>query len=198
MNYRPYKDQGTEQLVDLLGSGNADALEEIYRQYYNRLMQYGLQTVRIGGKNIVHDAIQEFFMWLAKNYQKVNRIEDFENYAFYSIRQNVKNKSLQKSKEQTSLLMYIDKTGRLEEGNIPSSEDIIVKNEECSQRRSFIRMELNKLPNFLKEVIHLRYFEYKKYPEIANIMNISEQVARNYVSRGIKRLRSSIKGKVQS
>ena len=52
--------------------------------------------------------------------------------------------------------------------------------------------EIEQLPSRQKEVIYLKFFEGFDYLEITGIMSISYQVARNYASRGIKRLREQI------
>jgi RNA polymerase sigma factor (sigma-70 family) len=48
------------------------------------------------------------------------------------------------------------------------------------------------LPPRQKEVLRLRFLEGFDYYEISEIMKISYQVARNYASRGMKRLRSDL------
>jgi RNA polymerase sigma factor (sigma-70 family) len=51
---------------------------------------------------------------------------------------------------------------------------------------------IDQLPSHQKEVIYLRYYKDKSFHEIAQILGIKYQVARNFSYRGIKFLRNKI------
>jgi RNA polymerase sigma factor (sigma-70 family) len=55
-----------------------------------------------------------------------------------------------------------------------------------------VKQAIDDLPPRQKEVLRLRFLEGFDYYEISEIMKISYQVARNYASRGMKRLRSDL------
>ena len=192
--YRPFKNEHSEKLLSLLDSGDSEALEEIYRRNYSRLMRYGMQVTQGVNSDIVQKVIQDFFMWLAKNYKEVHKIHNFELYAFQSIRKNTISLLSAESKRRSKLKLYLSETEQLDKRSVLSHEDESIKIEIQDQQKSLISRELKKLPHSLREAIYFRYFEYKKYPEIAIIMEISEQVARNYVNQAVKRLRANMNG----
>jgi len=55
-----------------------------------------------------------------------------------------------------------------------------------------VQQALASLPTSQREALYLRYFENKSYEEIAEILAVNQQVAYNYVSRGLKRLRQQL------
>ena len=56
-----------------------------------------------------------------------------------------------------------------------------------------LQLLLQKLPARQREVLFLRYYKNQSYQEIAENLDISYQVARNFAYRGIKWLKSKMK-----
>ena len=48
------------------------------------------------------------------------------------------------------------------------------------------------LPAYQKEVLYLRFYENRNYKEIAAILSVNAQVARNYVFRALSVLRKKL------
>ena len=57
-------------------------------------------------------------------------------------------------------------------------------------RRNYVTNLLESLPPNQKEVIYLRNYINMSYAEIAQVMNLSEQVVRNYAYRAMTKLRA--------
>ena len=144
-----------------------------------------MQVTGFQNQNEVEDIIQDFFIWLSENQDKVARITHFESYMFQSIRRNIITRLTQHASVQSSIKKYTLHTERIQN----SPEELKIHQEEMASKTSLIHKELNKLPKYQREVLNLRYFENKSYPEIASILDVSGQVAYNYVHRAIKRLK---------
>lgn len=191
-SYQP-KSAPLDELLRLLAAGDVDALDQIYRRYYSRLIAYGLQLSGRHYRADIQDIVQEFFIWLAQNYDKVSQIRDFEAYLFRSIRRNILLKLGISQNDKTKLNRFLELTANEQQHTQQSPEEAFIRTETLNAHHSLITKELEKLPPYQWEVLYLRYFEGRSYKDIAKILSISDQVARNFASRGIKRLKAQLK-----
>ena len=176
-----------EELLILLADRNINAFSEIYRRFFNPAFLFGLQVC--DQVDLVEDVVQDYFIWLLKNCTKVREVSNFESYVLQSIRKNIYTKLKLNNSKINTRQRYQERSLHL--FNIQQNiEDDLIERETILYRQNLISNELNKLPVRLKEVLYLRYFEEYSYDEIAEILGISNQVARNYASRAIKKLRA--------
>lgn len=175
-----------KKLVQRLAKGDATAIDVLYRLYFKRLKAYGRQIAGKHKGDLVITVIQEFYMWLVKNHQKMEAIEDFELYLFKSVRLNIL--STLKKQEQKDLVAkkYLATSHLNKPQTAPSPEKQLIDQENIQLQKDFIAQELDKLPTYQKEVLYLRYFQNYSYREIGTILSVSEQVARNYAYRAVK------------
>lgn len=181
--------QKTSPLAQRLAAGDESAIAFLYRQYYNRLLLYGLQVAGNFQQHEVEDVIQEFFMWMAEHYPKMAAVEDLEAYLFRSIRRNLHSRYTARQRSQASLKRYFERRLPQDDEFHHSPEQIQVRKEEEQHIQYVIRQQLQQLPDYQREVLYLRYFENRSYSEIADLLTLNHQVVYNYVSRGIKRLK---------
>jgi RNA polymerase sigma factor (sigma-70 family) len=172
-------------LKQQLVAGNPIAIEQLYRQYFHRLLYYGRQAVSQASVEQVEDVIQEFFLWLSQHTHKLREVRNLEAYLFQSVRRNL---YARLRKEQRSQQRQEELAAQLQQA-AESPEKVQIQAEEGQTRRALVRRALSQLPASQREAIYLRYFEDKTYEEIAEILSVNHQVAYNYVSRGLKRLR---------
>lgn len=182
-----------DELLRLLAVGDVDALDQVYRRYYTRLIAYGIQLSGGHRQEDIQDIVQEFFIWLAQNYDKTDQIRDFEAYLFRSIRRNIFLKLGISQANKTKMDRFRRRTESEDDHTSPSPEEAFIRNETNNARQSLVTRELEKLPPYQWEVLYLRYYEGRSYKDIAKILSISDQVARNFASRGIKRLKAQLK-----
>lgn len=163
--------------------GNKEAFASIYNQYLNTLYRYG--TKLCADDEIVRDAIQDVFLdlYLKRGKNKTNP-ENLKYYLILSLKRNLIKK-----------LKRIRKLGEINPGYEITfepgynMEQIMIENEEESEKSRRIEFILNQLPVKQKEALFLRYNESLEYPEIANVMNISVESVRKQVYRAIKTIR---------
>jgi RNA polymerase sigma factor (sigma-70 family) len=180
------------RLARRLAEGDARAIELIYRNFFHKLLYYGVQVAGQHYQNEVEDVIQEFFIWLVQNSAKACQIRDFETYMFQSIRRNLHSRISEEKNGKATFKRYVKRTAPLQESLGLSPEQLKIQKEEVELRSVLLQQELDKLPSCQREVLYLRYFEGKSYPEIAAILSVTYQVAYNYVYRAIKRLKGNM------
>ena len=72
-----------------------------------------------------------------------------------------------------------------------AEQDTILR-EQISNRDHLLHQTVESLPDYLREIVFLRYFQGLSYKEIGDIMQVNEQVARNYAQRAVKRLKEKL------
>ncbi|MDP4289880.1 MAG: RNA polymerase sigma factor [Bacteroidota bacterium] len=153
----------------------------IFKYHFDSLYNYGIKITN--DSEVVKDCIQELFFRIWKNNIDLARVQYLKSYLFTGLRRQILN--------ILELKYYqVDKI-KLEDHFLIefSPEDYFIQQQfEDTQRKNVIQA-LNKLSNKQREAIYLRYFEELEYTEIAKVMNVNLQSAKNTVSRGLDALR---------
>ena len=126
---------------------------------------------------MVEDAIQELFVALWEKRVDFNAIQSLENYLLISLRNNL----IRSQKKLRTVEITMDVSE-------PQTPDLTKLDREARLAKL-----IEKLPTRQREVIFLRYYKNKSYQEIADILGIQYQVARNFSYRAIQVLRKSMK-----
>jgi len=176
-----------EGLKTRISNGDTAALNILYTYYFKRLKLYGIQFSPKLNTFSIEDLIQELFIWIAKNHKKLKEIENLEVYLFCALKKNIhqeiyKNENRQKLKNRFLKSTNADLLER-------SPEKKIIESEKTTNENSYVTSLLNTLPPKQKEVLYLRNYINLSYREIATVMNLSEQVVRNYGFRALQKLR---------
>ena len=191
-NTAPSKEE-LKKIVRQLAKGDAAAIDTLYRLYFKRLKSYGRQIVGKDKEDLVVTVIQEFYMWLVKNHQKMANIEDFELYLFKSVRLNILSTFKKQQQKEIVAKKYLNNTIITQEKSTPSPEEEMIVQEKEQLQKELLAHTLKELPTYQKEVLYLRYFQNYAYREIGEILSVSEQVARNYAYRAVKGMKEIMK-----
>lgn len=180
-------------LFEKLKNGDLSAWENLYKVFFPKLKTYGLQITGYKHEPEIVDAIHELFLWMAKNLDKLQAIHSFEAYLFQSVRKNILSKLSRLVQQQVKNRLY-EQSSFLKNLDIEeiSQEDNLISRENNFENYSKLFTAIQDLPTHLKEIIYLRYYEELSHKEVASILNINEQVARNYLSRAIKKLKKAL------
>ena len=163
--------------------GRSEALRDVYVRSYDRLLRYGCSLVQ--DAELVHDAIQDLFLWLLKHPEVFANIKKSELYLIKCMRRNVLAAAQSQHKKREAGRSYT-----IEQPDaIDSIEADIMQQEEKEETIQSLKENLAKLSAHQREVLYLRYYERLSYDEIAEIQAVSNQVVRNAVSRAMKNLR---------
>ncbi|MGM0530093.1 MAG: RNA polymerase sigma factor [Bacteroidota bacterium] len=166
-------------------NGDQQAFTKIYRDYYPRLLNYGLKIKP--NEEFVKDCIQEIFYDLL---QYINKLGNTDNILFYLIA-SLRRKIFRKLKYDFSFRIDENPYTTLE---LPedSSEDKVVDKEWGLIRKRKLKTLIDALPPRQKEAMLMRFFLDLDYEEISDVMEVNVQSVRNLVHKAIKILRERI------
>ncbi len=163
--------------------GDEQALAVLFRRHYAMLYDYGVKLSQ--QEELAKDSIQEVFAYIWEKRKNVAMVESVRAYLLVAIRRHLlKSLATQQKREESHQQLEMD-----EAQAYFSPEDILVMREKAEAERQALRKALQEIPPRLREALYLKTYDGLTYREIAVIMSVSPQVARNYVSEAFHRLR---------
>lgn len=163
--------------------GDTTAFEELYRRYFQILFSYGKRF--LNNEDIVKDSIQDLFIDLWRTHKSLKQAQSVKFYLISSLRRKI-HRSLQPDyllgddwEHVNEMLLPVH----------PSVEIDFTVLEEEYMNKAKVSAWLRQLPTRQNEALVLRYFHNFEYSEIAKILDIKEQTARNLVQKAIILLR---------
>jgi RNA polymerase sigma-70 factor (ECF subfamily) len=177
-----------------ISQGDNAALMILYDIYFAKLKYYGLALNPPINVISIDDVIQDLFLWIATNPEKLEDIDNLEVYLFVSLKINIRNKlNLIESKHKT-ILRYDINENIQDTTAIASVENEYIESETLEITQAFVKSLLDQLPPNQRQVLYLRNYANLSYREISEIMTLSEQVVRNYAYRALLKLRQGNQG----
>jgi RNA polymerase sigma-70 factor (ECF subfamily) len=174
-------DNTFDLLVEKIKYDDVDAVEILFRQYYDPLVHYSFRYV----KNIqtAEDVVHDIFLKLWINRHKIEFGVNIKTYLFNSVR-NQSIKYLQKhSREET----YKSRNYEIEYDL--DTPEIQLFNKESKES---IQNVVMKLPPKCREIFCMNRFDELTYIEIASILEISIKTVETQMSRALKFLRKNL------
>ncbi len=181
MSERTHYNVDCNVIIDLK-DGSETSLRKIYIAYYQQLLQYGCSVEP--DEELVHDEIQDLFVWLIKNTDKLAHIDNIKTYLFKSLRRNIRSSS-KKKKEMKSRAFHYTNLERDTGYQYDWGDDHDLRSEQITE----LRKQIENLSSHQKEAIYLRFYENLSNDEIAEVFSVSNQVVRNILFRALKNLR---------
>ncbi len=166
------------QLWQDFEDGNAAAFRKLHDLTYAELYRYGLRLVPRPA--LVRDALQETFVAVWQRKGQLPPVREPWLFLLTALRHKLFD------------LVRKEKEMAVEQPPVPSAEADLVEAELAAERRQWLANRLAGLPERQREALHLRYRVELAYPEIAEVLGVSQQVAYNYVNRGLKTLRKTL------
>lgn len=164
--------------------GDEEALAELFCRYYEMLYDYGLKLSHL--PELTRDSIQDVFVYIWEKRNNIAKVDSVKAYLLVCLRRHVLH-LIEKYKKNKKALESV-KSEHI--NGVVSLEDlVIVKTIEAENREQIIQA-LNQIPPRVREALYLKTYDGLSYKEIAQIMNISPQVARNYVYEAFQKLRT--------
>ena len=179
-----------QALKEEIIKGDFVSLEKLYRIYFDRLRLYGVQFLPQENEHTIEDTIQELFIWIAKNTHRLAQINDLEVYLFSAFK---KNRLYEQHRQKSKLLLknkYLHQTETINNKVEGSTETNYIAKETQKLTHQQVTHLMNQLSTAQREVIYLRHFADLNYKSIAQIMELNEQVVRNYAYRALQKLRN--------
>src|SRR5690606_9828901 len=182
------KDMKPSDILPLLKAGDRKAFEAIYRLYSNNL--YIIAYSYISDKYLAEDLVQEVFVRLWENRERLNISSNINGYLFMMIR----NKCLDHLRKPRSTVFI-----EADDEDIERMLNYYALQDEGASR--LIETELEKsineaielLPEACKAVFLKTRIEGLKYREAANELNISVKTVESHMTRALKHMRVYLK-----
>jgi RNA polymerase sigma factor (sigma-70 family) len=178
----PEQIQSDIEYWDDMRKGNQDSLSWLYNRYFKLLYNYGR---KIGVETAaLEDAIHDLFVDLWRYRGNVSSTTSVRFYLYRSLRRRVLRNDSGKN--------YFLVNGVIPENLLqsePSLEQGIIENEIHDHRVNRLKKLLNDLSPRQYEAMTLRFYDELTFEEIAAILNVNEQSARNLIQRGLIQLK---------
>lgn len=163
-------------LIDKAKNGDEQAYAELLQRYKKSVYFTILKMVR--NVDDAEDLTIEAFAKAFKNLHKFNPKYTFSTWLFRVATNNCID-FLRKKKNDT-LSASSSLSGFSNMGDSPNEPDIDVRDKNMNpqevvmkeQKKTFIRLVVNKLPSRYKTLVKLRYFQELSYQEIADELNL--------------------------
>ena len=161
----------------------ADAFASFYKSLYGKLYAY---SINLGvNEDAAKDIIQDLFVKLYTHPSLIKNIDTIDSFLFVSVRNSVINWQKRSNREQSFP----------EKETFEFAYTVEQTTIEDEEERKLIQEKIDKIMSVLtprqREIIYLRFLHQMRYDEIATIMGLSEQSARNLAHRSIKKVQAS-------
>jgi RNA polymerase sigma-70 factor, ECF subfamily len=163
-----------EELLLRFQGGHRDAFGVIVRRYEREL--YGYLRRYLGDGDLADDVFQNTFLQL---YTKINTYEPGRRVRpwLYTIAKNQAIDALRRTGRHPTV--SLDQSAETEDGEVQSLLALVENRHQGpsdaalgEERKQLIRASVDRLPDFLRQVVILAYYQGLKYREIADILGI--------------------------
>jgi RNA polymerase sigma factor (sigma-70 family) len=175
--------QADQLLWDNFRQGCESAYGLIYKNHFFSLYNYGLKICP--EKEIVKDSIQDLFVYLWKNKEKLGTTDSIKYYLFTALKRRLIDDFSAQSK--LNQLEEISEVQRL--GFAASQENILIREQFQQEQSHQVLQALNKLTLRQKEAVILKFYDNMPNEAIAGKMGISVEGVYNLISKSIRRFR---------
>jgi RNA polymerase sigma factor (sigma-70 family) len=168
-----------------LKSGDINALRELYNQHAGALYKYGMVLCRDDEK--VKDAIHDMFLAFWNNRNGLSVPSSGKAYLMVSLRRRIFDKGPKSNLETVPL-----EDGDTDVKVTADPENLWILTEEEDERQKKLDYALAQISDRQREIIHMKYFEQMEYEDIARVMGLNYQSARNLVTRALAAMRKEM------
>lgn len=163
--------------------GDEVAFSSLYKKNYPILYSYG-QALQIE-EGQIRDIIQDIFLKIYSSPSIIKNSSTIRSLLLVSLR----NAYINHKKKQKKITNLDDADFVFQY----SVENSFGDEEEQRQVKAEVDNIMEKLTPRQKEIVYLRFLHQMSYEEISQIMNMSEQAARNLIYRAVDRIRKDNK-----
>lgn len=169
-------------IVGNVKSGDRDAFNKLFRQFYSPLIRFSLRYV--ADEDVAAEVVQDFFVKLWTNHEKLSINSSINSYMMQSVR-NLSLTYINKERSHAEANLSICS----EEGEaFDPSEELQGQSLEDAYRKIVAEM-----PEKRREVFMLSRFDGLKYAEIAEKLNLSQKTVEAHISAAIRQLKEGLK-----
>ena len=177
------------QFKQLLIQQDELAFHEFYLQTVDIFYRYLKANYTISAEDS-EDIIADFYVKCRNGIVKYDISQNFSGYIWSIFKNNLKDFFKKRGEVAFSSINAEDSNESFED-NLPNPEDFR-EFLETSFTFEQIQQSMIKLDDLNQEIIFLKFIEEKSYSEIAKILHISQESARQRCSRALKQLKQYI------
>jgi len=171
-----------KELVELLISGSQEALGELYARYRNPLMNFCKKYMR--NEADAEDLIQDVFLQLWEKRHSLDTVSSFSGYV-QTMTQNKVFYTFRQSDIHSRFVRNMLTNGK---DSMNETEDAIIDKDYAD----FLDKIIDSLSPMQKKVFRLSRIEGLTYKEIAELLQISADTVKEYVSLALKKIKKQI------
>lgn len=176
-------------LWDAFKEGDKEAYATIYERYAGAMYAYGLRFTT--AEELIEDSIHDIFVRIYDNRKKLPQVSNIKLYLFIALRN-----SLYTTFSDNKNEFRLDISDSIALHDPDNIENRIIENETEAINRELVSRIDTILSFRQKQIIYYRYVEQLSYKEIALLMGITIQSAKNMVQISLKKIRSSFSGSI--
>jgi RNA polymerase sigma-70 factor (ECF subfamily) len=190
MNQRDASPTDEELLLGYCASGDRDLFAELVRRYERELYSYLRRY--LGDAEMAEDAFQAAFLQVHLKCEKFESGRAFRPW-LYTIATNQAIDAQRRSRRHR--MVSLDRAGHTDGEDVGKLLDLLVSHEAAptaqlaaDERKEWIGRAIGELPEVLRDVIQLVYFQDLKYREAAEALNIPVGTVKSRMHAAVARL----------
>ena len=168
-----------------LKTGSIDALEALYNHHIDGLYAYGM--VLCQNEERVKDCIQALFLAFWNNRARLTVPTSGKAYLMVSLRRKIFDKG-----PKSNLITTSFEDSNLGDGPIEDPEKEWLAEEDAAIKQQKLDAAMEKISDRQREILHMKYFQEMDYDQIAAVMDLNYQSARNLVTRALTAMRKAM------
>ena len=179
-----------ELLVGYRDSSNPELFSELVRRYERELYSYLRRY--LGDAEMAEDAFQAAFLQVHLKCQQYEQGRAFRPW-LYTIATNQAIDAQRRSRRHR--MVSLDRSGPAEGEDVGKLLDLLTSKEitptaqlSADERRAWLHEAVNQLPEALRDVIHLVYFQELKYREAADALQIPVGTVKSRMHAAVAKL----------
>ena len=158
---------------------------ECLQQHHAASYRWSLVCCR-GNPHEAAEVLQTSYVKVLENRGAFRGESSFRTWLFAVIRNTARENSRKESSRRVALERWADRTP--DQGSVVHADADL----ELREEKQTLRMQLTKLSQRQRQVMHLVFYQSMTIQESADVLNISVGSARKHYERGKKRLREAL------
>lgn len=165
-------------------SGDEKALVSIFDRFSGPMFNYGYKL--IGDRALVQDSIQDLFVEIWQNRERLGDTDSIKFYLFKSLRRKL---IRLKGKSENQIFGRLSSDYSTEVS--PSPEFLMISEQLSLEKRQKVINMLSTLTRRQKEAMFLRYFDELNCDQIAMVMDLKKSAVYNLIHHAVEKLRKA-------
>ena len=168
--------------IEKMKAGDRESFNQVFRHYYSPMVRFCIRSV--ADSDIASEIVQDLFVKLWSNREKISFNTSFESYMLTSVRNSaITYINKERAHNEAHLRVFSE-----ESDNTDPSETLQSNNLEESYRQI-----LKDMPDKRREVFLASRYDGLKYAEIAEKLGISQKTVEAQMTAAIKQLKDGLK-----